>query len=297
MSALYVALLADGVADLIYTFISIKYKNKRLLIRKCISIVLGIAFMIFGTINMQQIKANEHTYETDKIDGDYTFVFLADLHVGSAQEFKTIEKAISDIKALNPDFIVLGGDITDDYTTKAEMEEAYALFKDFEKPVYYVYGNHDRQENASYANGRQYTVEELESTLTNNGIAILKDSFVSLNSDLMLLGRDDMSSKDRKNASELINPRPEDYYIVFDHQPFDEDGIKALGADLQVSGHTHGGQFFPLRVFYDWFIGDACGEYQHGNTTVLVSSGISGWRVPFRTDSHSYYEVIHLKKA
>ncbi|MCQ2409482.1 MAG: metallophosphoesterase [Clostridia bacterium] len=297
MAALYVALFMDGFADIIFCFFKKKITSKRLLIRKIVSLVLGIVFFTYGTVNMQMVTPSYQSYSSDKLENEYRFVYLADMHVGSAQSFETTEKTIQQIKNENADFVVLGGDITDDYTSKEEMQKTFALFKDFGAPVFYVYGNHDRQENADYAHGRQYTVEELENTLTENGIKILKDEFVQIADDLVILGREDMSEESRKDAGELISPKADAYLVTFDHQPFDKEGIEKANADLQYSGHTHAGQFFPLKPFYNWFIGDAFGEYQHGNTTVYVSPGVCGWRVPFRTDGKCTYEVAVITPA
>lgn len=297
MAALYVALMMDGFADIVFCIFKKKIVSKRLLIRKIMSLVLGIAIFTYGTVNMQHVSASYQYYSSDKLENEYKFVFLADMHVGSAQSFETTEKTVQMIKDENADFVVLGGDITDDYTSKEDMQKVFALFKDFGAPVYYVYGNHDRQENADYAKGRQYTVEELEANLTENGITILKDQYIKIAEDLVILGREDMSEGSRKDVTELVNPKSEAYLVTFDHQPFDDEGIEKSGADLQYSGHTHAGQFFPLKPFYNWFIGDAFGEYQHGNTTVYVSPGVCGWRVPFRTDGKCTYEVAVLKPA
>lgn len=297
MAALYVALMMDGVADIIYCIFRKKITSKKLLIRKIVSLVFGIAFFIYGTVNMQMVSASYQSYSSAKLNNEYKFVFLADMHVGSAQTFETTQKTVNMIKNEHADFVVLGGDITDDYTSKEDMQKTFALFKDFGTPVFYIYGNHDRQENADYAHGRQYTVEELEKALVDNGITILKDQYIKLADDLVIFGREDMSEDGRKDVTTLTNPKTDAYLVTFDHQPFDDEGIEKINADLQYSGHTHAGQFFPLKLFYNWFIGDAFGKYQHGNTTVYVSPGVCGWRVPFRTDGKCTYEVAILTPA
>jgi len=298
MIALYAVLLPDALADLIYTvFCLVKKKEHSFKTEKIIGLALGILFFVYGTVNMQVVKPYYHTFTSDLLQSEHKIVFVSDIHVGSVQPFSVISKEISDIKKENPECIILGGDITDDYTTREETEEIYRLFGSCGIPVYYLHGNHDRQKHAQYANGRQYTAEELEGILSENGITVLKDDYVLLDDEIMLLGREDISeSEKRVNASALSekNPDKSRYLIVADHQPFEFEDNCAAGANLQLSGHTHAGQLFPLKALYS-VIGYCHGEFNYKNSAMVVSSGAGGWRVPFRTDSHCYYEVISLK--
>ena len=181
MMAAYVALFADGVADLCYgLFCHFSGKKRSFGGEKVVSLVFGAAFLVFGILNMQTVSAKYHTITSEKLKNVHKIVFAADIHVGSAQPFSVTQKTVEAIKSEQPDAVVLGGDICDDYTTKAEMQDTFALFKDFGCPVYYVYGNHDLQGHAEYANGLQYTEAEFEQSITQNGIMILRDSFAQI---------------------------------------------------------------------------------------------------------------------
>ena len=195
--ALYAALFADAVSDAVCTAIAaVKKKDRKFAPVKAASLVCGVLFFVFGVVNMQTVKPKYHEYTSDKLTSEHKIVFIADLHVGSAQPFSVTEKTIAAVRAIRPDATILGGDIVDEYTTKDEMEATMRLFAEFETPVYYVYGNHDRQGHAEYAGGRKFTPEELEAAMTANGIVILKDEFAELAPDLLLLGREDVSEKD-----------------------------------------------------------------------------------------------------
>ncbi len=296
MFSLYAVLFADAVSDFCCTlFYLISKKERRFAVPKTISIIFAVLFIVYGTVNMQIITPKYHTYSSTKLNSEHTFVYLADLHIGSAQNFSTAEKMVSEIKTSGAEFIVLCGDITDDYTTKDEMNKIYSLFGDLNIPVYYVYGNHDRQGYAEYANGRQYTPEELEKAITSNGITILKDELYKISPDLIILGREDYSeSESRADVSELKIPDTSSYLIVADHQPSGFKEHADIGADLQISGHTHAGQLFPLRFFYS-LVAPVYGDYEEQGAVMNVTSGACGWRVPFRTDAHCNYEVITLK--
>ena len=296
MMALYAVLLADAAADIAYSiFCAVSKKERKFSAAKAISLVLGILFFVYGTVNMQTVLPQYHTYSSAKLTSEHKIIFAADIHVGSAQTFEVLEKEVQAMAAEKPECIILGGDITDDYTTKEEMEKTFALFGSCGVPVYYLYGNHDRQKHAEYANGLQFTAEELAQTIENSGVTVLKDEYTELAPDLLLLGREDISEGgERAEAASLTNPAPEKYLIVADHQPFAFKENLVTGTDLQLSGHTHAGQLFPLRALYS-VIGYAYGDFYEGDAVMNVSAGACGWRVPFRTEKHCYYEVITLQ--
>lgn len=294
MIALYAALFADAVADTVYSaYCAVKKSERKFGVVKTVSLIFGILFFIYGTVNMQIVTPQYHTYKSEKLTDTHKVIFAADIHVGSAQPLSVLEKEVKAMAAEKPDAIILGGDITDDYSTFNDMDNVFRFFGETGVPVYYIYGNHDRQKHAEYANGRQFTEEELIQTAQKYGINILKDEYAVLDDDLLLLGREDIS-EERADAATLKNPSPEKYLIVADHQPFEFKENAVLGTDLQLSGHTHAGQLFPLKVFYS-LIGYAHGEFEEGSAKMYVSSGACGWRVPFRTDAHCNYEVITLE--
>ena len=130
--------------------------------------------------------------------------------------------------------------------------------------------------------------------LTDNGVIILKDAYAELSDEVLLLGREDLTEKEgRADVSSLPNPDPEKFLIVADHQPVDFKNNLKSGCDLQLSGHTHAGQLFPLGLFYN-VISYNYGDYREGGAVMNVSAGACGWRVPLRTEAHCHYEVVRL---
>lgn len=295
MTAFYVALLGDAAADVV-SFSIQKYKGNRFRLLRGVSLILGLAYFIFGTVNMQIVKPKYYEFTSDKLNSTHKFVFVSDVHAGGAQTMETTKETIQAIGRQNPDFVVLGGDITDDFTTLQETEEVYSFFGELDCPVYFVFGNHDRQRRAEYGDHMQYTEQTMEEIMIKNGITILKNDYISISDDLVILGREDASQKDLRNKKGTLEcPDSDAYLVAFDHQPTGKKDIKSTNADLQLSGHTHAGQFFPLRFFYDLLGIDACGIYDYSGTTLVVSGGASGWRIPFRTEGSSCFEVVTLK--
>ena len=295
--ALYVALLPDALADAIYSIaVRLKKSERKFVPYKIVSLVLGVLFCVYGTVNMQIITPRYHSYTSAKLTEEHRFIVAADMHVGSAQNLKTTLKAIEKMKAEKPDFILLCGDITDDYTSKEEMEATFKAFGELNIHVYYIYGNHEVVQHAQYIRGGlPYTSEELLLTITQNGISVLADEYVQIAPDLELLGREDIAADSQRKAVEALpNPNEDLFLLTADHQPVDFAANCKLGTDLQVSGHTHAGQLFPLKSLFALIGGKVEGDYREGEATMNVSSGVSGWRVPFRTESHCHFEVISL---
>ena len=295
LGAVYVALGGDILAELICIPVVLIRKNKNnLRLQTIIVFIMTIAFLVYGTVNAETVRANKLTYQSDKLKTQHTFVFFADLHYGSSQTPKVVEKAMENIKSYNPEFIVLGGDITDELTKKDEMESVYRLLGSTGIPVFYVYGNHDRQMNADLIGGAAYTPEELEKTIKANGITILQDNWAQIADDLVLFGREDFSMSSRLPLDKLPSMPGNAFVLSVDHSPYQYDDIANFGADFQLSGHTHAGQFIPLQIIYNLLGFDAYGWYKHGNTDVYVSSGIAGWCFPFRTEATCNFDVVTL---
>ena len=293
--ALYIVLFCDAFADL-GAFITMKstveVEPKRVAL---ISLVFLILYLTYGTLNSQIISPKKHRYTSNKLKNKYKFVFLSDLHYGSAQAEGTVSKALKKIKEMQPDFVILGGDITDERTSAEEMKRLYEMIGSLGLDVFFIYGNHDLQKHGNYLRGTTYSPEEHEETLARNGIKILRDEAVQWADDLVILGREDCEERDRRSKPGELPERPEDAYVIcIDHSPYLKDDILATGADLQLSGHTHAGQVFPLQYVYRLASRYINGEYRCGDTTLYVSPGISGWYFPFRTQANCNYEVITL---
>ena len=292
--ALYAALLCDAASDLGVLLIApLRKSPKRVML---VSVILTAIFILYGTVNMQIISPKEHTYTSDKIQSAHRFVFLSDLHYCASQSPRTVDKALKEIAAKKPEFILLGGDITDEHTEADEMWEIYEKLGALGIPTYFIYGNHDRQDYGDYLGGAKYTPEELERAIKDNGIKILCDEIEIISDDLVILGREDVSKGDMRCYLSELPKRPDGSYVVcVDHSPYQEEEIRSMGADLQLSGHVHAGQLFPLQYVYRFGVNNIYGDYRLGDTDIYVSSGITGWYFPFRTEAHCNYEIINLE--
>ncbi|MBQ6334695.1 MAG: metallophosphoesterase [Erysipelotrichaceae bacterium] len=295
ISALYLAILADLVADILYLPSSFLFHKKGFRVKSILMMIMLVVISSYSIINMQVVSANRHEIVSDKLKNDYKFVFISDLHYGSSQSKVTVDRTLQKIKAEDPDFILLGGDITDEHTYPDEAEYLYEQIAKIGVPVYFVYGNHDRQERGDYLGGKRISEEQLEDAIRNNGIHILYESLEKINEDLLLLGREDPSHPEERKAVKDLPEWPKDRYVIcIDHTPYQNKEIEEIGADLQLSGHTHAGQLFPLKTLYALAGLNVVGNYQIGNCDLYVSPGVAGWYLPLRNESHCYYEVFEL---
>lgn len=264
-----------------------------------VPVLLTAAIFAYGYMNMNHPVKTEYTITTEKNVRDYKIVLITDTHYATIQNTDLLKEKIEEINAQEPDIVILGGDIVEEGTTKEKMREVFQRLGGIKSRygIYYVYGNHDRQ---PYTSTPAYTQEELSDTITENGIIILEDSCMEINDDLVLAGRADAAwgnSSGRASSEELLKGTDrEKYIIVADHQPIEAEENDAQGADLELSGHTHAGQIWPVGCFTALMGGLNYGEYQQGNCKVIVSSGFTGWGYPVRTQEHCEYVVVNIKK-
>ena len=292
-AALYLALLGDLTADLVSAFLKPEVRKKY---RPFIAGLFTLAVSAYAVVNMQTIVPAYHTYSSKKLSNTYKVIFFSDLHYGSSQSEQTVRNALQKIKEEQPDYLLLGGDIVDEHTTKEEMNSIFRWIGELGVPAYYIYGNHDRQDRGSYLGGKNYTEEELNDAITRSGITILYNDWTQAADDLVFLGMEDPSRPDKRIKVKDLRPRPDNAFVLcLEHTPYQNDDIAEMNADLQLSGHTHAGQLFPLRWIYELIGLNTYGEYMIDDTRLYVSPGITGWYLPLRNEVHCNYEVITLQ--
>lgn len=265
-----------------------------------IPVLVTCLMMGYGGFNMKRIVRTEYTITSEKLQSDYEIVLITDTHYDTVQDPDILIQKTEEINALHPDIILLCGDIVEEGTTGESMQEAFRILGSLESTygTYFVYGNHDRQNyRTAVSRSRTYTDDELQQAIEENGIKILCDRWINIDGDLVLAGREDAAiASGRVSSEELLQGTDRNrFIIVADHQPVETEENAAQGADLQLSGHTHAGQIFPMGYFTELFGGLNYGEYQKDGCKVIVSSGTTGWGFPIRTQGKCEYVVIHLK--
>ncbi len=257
------------------------------------SFVICAAYITYGAINAYTVSPTFYTISTGKASGmeSLRIAHISDCHTGTTFDGPGFARHIEAINAHNPDLLVITGDFADSRTTPEEMASACAVLENVQAPlgVYYVSGNHEDRMNPQKNN-------ELRCMLENSGVTVLEDERAVITDGVVLCGRKDAYNHSRLSISQLLQtPDGQEYTIFLDHQPREYDIYTAHGADLVLSGHTHAGQLFPLGLFIE-AIGmgeNTYGMEQRGDTTFIVSSGMSGL-LPLRTEAKSEYVIIDI---
>lgn len=258
-----------------------------------ISLLSTIAYLIYGLFNMYDIRQVNTSYESERLSSEHRIIYMADLHVEDEIVLNHLDSLVDMINKTNSELVILGGDIVDEYTSKDVMLKTFEKLSQIDADLYFIYGNHDRQIDYRFLGGSTFTPEELEDTIAKNGIRIIKDEYIDLG-DLVLLGRDDLTSPTRKPLSTMTNPSPDKFLILLDHQPTEIDDLIASQAQLQLSGHTHAGQIFPMGTLSEAIRIHTLGTFRYEDSLLYISAGEHGWRIPFRSENHSVYECITL---
>ena len=266
-------------------------------------IVLSIILMIYGYFNIRNVVETDYTIYTNKNirEEGYKIALVSDLHFGTAIGIEELEKYCKEIEATNADFLVLCGDIVDESTTLEGLKESLKALGNVKSKygTFFVYGNHDR---APYRNKKNYSEEDLKEELLKNNIKILSDDTYELTNDFEIIGREDVSffgTTERKGINTLMEGVDKDkFLLLLDHQPVGYKENLEIGIDLQLSGHTHGGQIWPVGLICETFkIGDLNYGYKKmDNFQAIVSSGIIGWGFPVRTERNSEYVIINIER-
>lgn len=264
-------------------------------VRGAAAILLTAVWLGVGWYMAHRVFETDYRLESAKLTRDMRIVMLADAHLGVTLDGADFAREMARVQALEPDLVVIVGDFVDDSSGREDMLAACRALGELETPlgVYFVYGNHD----VGYYRFRDFDSEELRAALSGNGVRILEDESVLLEDCLYLIGRRDRSDRGRADIAALTEGLDrEKYLVVLDHQPNDYAGEEAAGVDLVLSGHTHGGHVFPAgQIGLLMGANDALyGLERRGGTDFIVTSGISGWAIPFKTGCRSEFAVIDL---
>ena len=218
-------------------------------------------------------------------------VVASDIHLGTLVGQRRLDKIVDRINSLDPDIILLPGDIVDEDlgpVIKQNLGESLRSLKS-RFGVFAITGNHE------YIGG----VEEASRYLVDHGVTVLRDRVLRINETVYLVGREDRSmdrftEKTRKPLKDLMAEVDGRFpVILMDHQPFHLEEGENNGVDLQISGHTHHGQLFPLNFITGRVYELSRGYKRKGNTHIYVSNGVGTWGPPVRLGNRP--EIVHIK--
>ncbi len=255
---------------------------------------LAIFVMIFGIFlygNLHyknKVRVPLELKSSKPLPREYRVVMLSDLHLGYHNPRYELARWVDMINAEKPDFILVAGDIIDGSMRPLLEEKVAEEFHRLKAPVYACLGNHEYY--AGEPRAQQFYKDA--------GIHLLIDEAATIDSSIVIVGRDDRTNMRRKPVKDLVNGLvnvQSPYIIVLDHQPYNLDRSEAAGVDFQLSGHTHRGQVWPISWITDHIYECSWGSHQRGSTQYYVSSGIGIWGGKFRIGTQSEYVVATIR--
>lgn len=229
------------------------------------------------------------------LDG-FRIIQITDLHVSQTLKRPFVQSVVDKVNALKPDLVTLTGDLVDG--SVRELRDDVAPLVDMKAPYgcYFITGNHE------YYSGVQQWVAEaarLGFTVLLNEHRIIKRG----EGRLLLAGVTDYSGG-RFSGDHVSDPQgasagapPCHARVLLAHQPRSIFAAAKAGYDYVISGHTHGGQYFPYHFLAALAQPYISGLHWHGNTRIYVSRGTGYWGPQLRIGAPSEITVHRLISA
>jgi predicted MPP superfamily phosphohydrolase len=222
----------------------------------------------------------------------FTIAQITDVHVGATIKRGYVEKIVEAVNALKPDMVAVTGDIVDGSVARLGPHTAPLGRLSARHGTFFVTGNHE------YYSGADAWIAEMRRL----GMSVLLNEHVVLDHDgaaLVVAGVTDISAH-RFDPAHKTDPvraiagaPAHSIKVLLAHQPRSAIAASKAGYHLQLSGHTHGGQFFPWNYVVKLFEPFTTGLYRLGELWLYVSRGTGYWGPPKRFGAPS--EITHLR--
>ena len=260
----------------LYYIIHKIFKNKYLDKSFYLTFIIPIVIVIIGNINVNNIVITKYNLSNKDISKDIRMAYVSDVHLSTLDK-KKLDNLVKIVNDNNYDIFVIDGDLVDEFSTDRKIKDVIEELGSIKTKygLYYVEGNHDLLTN------------KIRSYLTENNFIVLEDSKVLIDDNYYLVGRRDKKDKLRTNLNSLTYNLDKPV-ILMDHQPNVENNMDPR-VIVQLSGHTHAGQIWPLGYFLKY------GYYP--DKRLIVSSGVGVWHNKVRTSKHCEIVEINIKKS
>jgi hypothetical protein len=254
------------------------------------AIFISFISVVYGFIDARQVRVKTIQVKTEKIlpnNGKIRIVQISDVHVGLIIRDNHLQAILDRVSEAKPDILVSTGDLMD-----GELDNVMPQARKFVSITpkygkYAVLGNHE------YYAGLKRSLEFAKAA----GFEMLRDDVRHI-AGLSIFGADDITgqrmgvSKDKRLFEQMLANQDNGFVLLLKHQPFVVDGENF---NLQLSGHTHGGQIFPFMLVTRLFFPKNNGYYELGkNKSVYITSGAGTWGPPVRIFAPPEITIIDL---
>lgn len=272
-------------------------------------LIIFILFCIVVIVlDSNRYVIREYTVKTDKVSLSRTIVFLSDLH--NKKYGKNNEKTIADVRALNPDLVLVGGDMMTAYPGEdysSGLHFVSEVCKD--RPYVYAEGNHEYRARI-YTEDYNDLSDRYNNDLAKNGVKITINDHEDFFSEIRVFSFSMAHEYYRRFrlkpmpddyiASEIGNPDDGKFNILLAHNPDYFENYVKWGADLTLSGHVHGGVvripfwigvISPMCILFPKYSG---GVFRKKEKTMIVSRGMGMHTIPLRMFNPAEIVVIRV---
>jgi predicted MPP superfamily phosphohydrolase len=252
---------------------------------------LGFLATFWGVANAMWIRTSRVTVALShlpEIWKNRTVALISDVHLGHVSGPLFLRRILSKLRQLRPDIVLVSGDMFDG--TTAGLDRLVAPWRDYAPPlgIYFVTGNHDE-----FADRRLYL-----RALARTGVRVLNNERIVIDG-LQLLGIHDGEADDPESFRDVLRHMKIDRQspsVLLAHKPDNLRIAAEEGVSLQLSGHTHRGQFWPWTLLvariYRQF---AYGLNRLDGLQVYTSSGVGTWGPPLRVGTKSEIVLIRFR--
>ena len=277
--------------NLLFKFVKIEYfrSTRFKIISLTLILFLSVAVVIAGVINFNTIRISEYRIDVPAKSSKLNHLriaFVADFHLKEKANVDFVEKFVKRISTIEPDLMLFGGDIIEGDRDDGKLIVFEKLLSEIRTKygVFGVLGNHEH-----------YAGQDKGGFFDKTGITILCDTIEVIDGSFNLGGRNDSHITSRKTINDLMKSVTDSLpMILVDHRPTELDQVSRTSVDVQLSGHTHDGQLFPINLITRGVYPLSWGYLKIRNTNFFVTSGIQLWGPPVRTTGKSEIMVINI---
>ncbi|MBW6488925.1 metallophosphoesterase [Sulfurimonas sp.] len=289
IGVLFLLFLSAVVYDILRLLLSFApvSQQRRNFLKKSLdvtSVAAASTLSLMALYEAKFVKIEKVDVEIKNLKESYKIVQLSDLHIGGLIDKKFIEDIVQKVNALNPDIVVITGDLidVDVLSAKGQLDELAKL--NSKHGTFFIVGNHEYFHN----------IEKIITAVKSLGIRVLENENVYIGEDgkgFNLAGVNDVMGYRTKtyipDLNKALNGKKESPTLLLAHQPLFIHEVYD-GVDLMLSGHTHGGQLFPFRFLVKLQQPYISGLYQHNkNLQIYVNKGTGFWGPPMRLGASS----------
>lgn len=248
-------------------------------------VLLAVTGLVgYGHWNARHPQVKNYTLDIPKSGGNLKqlhIVAVSDIHLGEIMDAQRLRVLINMINELQPDMVLMPGDVIDEDVGPFIQQKMADVFEELQPKygIVAVPGNHE------YIGGQG---EEVIKNLRQSGITVLRNSTLLVADSVYVIGRDDSAAarfggEERPALANILQSVDKSKpLILLDHQPKNLGEAEAQGIDLQLSGHTHRGQFWPNNYVTEKMYEIDWGYLRKGSLQAVVSLGFGTWGPPIR---------------